>query len=435
MKSKAQNTPGVFPRQRVAALLAIAVFLLAFALPSQAHDPITTKVRFNKEVIRVLQRSCLGCHHPGGIAMSLATYDEARPWAKAIKEEVLEKRMPPWRAVKGYGEFRNAPAISQHDIDLIVNWVEGGAPKGDDKDLPPGPLYSSDWQLGKPDLILKPQSDSNIAANSDEYRDLVLPTGLKEDRWLTSLDLLPGNASVVHCATFFLLKPEASANTLPTMIQGKADESSSSPSTSIQSAPVLGTWMPSQTSVTTDGAAQLVPAGSSVVVRVHYRGSGDRASDLSSVGLYFAGTPPTKQLKELFITNPEAAIPKSAELQNLKLSLTTDGDAEAVAIRPCTHPLLVSMQATAYRPDGTQEVLIWARGYQSDWEPTYFFKQPVVLPKGTRIEVIAYFDNSDDNPNNPNPAKPVRWSELSSRPLCSLLVATPAATSGRPSTR
>src|SRR5262249_17943424 len=158
---------------------------------------------FNKEVIRILQRSCLGCHRPGGVAFSLATYDEARPWAKAIKEEVLEKRMPPWHAVKGYGEFRNAPSFTQRDVDLLVNWVEGGAPRGDDKDLPEGPLLSNNWQLGKPDLVLQPERESNIPADADEHRTLALLPNLKEDRWLTAVDLKPGNASVVHCATLY----------------------------------------------------------------------------------------------------------------------------------------------------------------------------------------------------------------------------------------
>src|SRR5436305_10711373 len=140
------------PHRRIAAsLLTLGVCLLAFALATvSAHEPITTKVRFNKEVVRILGRSCLSCHHPGGIAMSLATYDEARPWAKAIKEEVLNKRMPPWAAVKGFGDFRNAPPLTQREIDLLINWVEGGAPKGEDSDLPTSPLYSDDWQLGKP---------------------------------------------------------------------------------------------------------------------------------------------------------------------------------------------------------------------------------------------------------------------------------------------
>src|SRR3989441_10506415 len=189
MKGTPQSEAARRPRSEgakrfIAAALLTAVFLFAFALSSSAHEPITTKVRFNKEVIRTLQRSCLGCHHPGGIAMSLATYDEARPWAKAIKEEVLEKRMPPWHAVKGYGEFRNSPSLTQRDVDLLVNWVEGGAPKGDEKDLPATPLFSNDWQLGKPDLTLKPGSESKIAADADEYRSFVLAPNLKGDRWL-----------------------------------------------------------------------------------------------------------------------------------------------------------------------------------------------------------------------------------------------------------
>jgi len=418
--------------ERIVIILAFAFCLFSFAFPASAHDPITTKVRFNKEVIRVLERSCLGCHHPGGIAMSLATYDEARPWAKAIKEEVLEKRMPPWRAVKGYGEFRDAMVLPQHDIDLLVNWVEGGAPKGDDKDLPPGPLYSSDWQLGKPDLILKPDGESKIAGDADEYREFVLPISLKETRWLTTIDLLPGASSVVHCATFYLLKPESGAEAPPAMLQVKSDPVLTSISSTLRDATVVATWMPGEKSGAFADSGQPLAAGSRIGVRIHYHGAGEETKDLSSIGLYFAKSPPRKQVQEFPITNPEALIPMGAELQHLRLSATTQSDSEALAIRPSVHPLLVSLQATAYRPDGSQEVLIWARGYQSDWAPTYKFKQPISLPKGTRVEVIAYFDNSEENQNNPNPAKSVRWSELKSTPLCTVLLATTAGSSAQP---
>lgn len=420
-------------RLRVSAFLLFAAFCLLPSAFVSAHEPITTKVRFNKEVIRVLQRSCLGCHHPGGIAMSLATYEEARPWAKAIKEELLEKRMPPWHAVKGYGEFRNAPSLTQRDVDMIVNWVEGGAPKGDDKDLPAAPLFSNDWQLGKPDLTLKPESESKVAADADEYRTLVLATNLKEDRWLTAIDLQPGNGAVVHCAKFYSLKsvPDAPATS---MMQVRNEESLSS--VDLRSAPVLATWKPGQKGIMLDdGVAQLLPAGSRIAVKIHYRGAGEASNDVSTVGLYFAKSPPRRPLQEIAITNADAIIPVAAEPSPLKVSFTTLSDAEAIAIRPRVHPLVVSLQATAYRPDGSEEVLIWTRRYQFDWEPTYYFRQPVALPKGTRVEVIAYFDNSEENQKNPNdPPKSVRWSELTPDPLCALLVvsggtaASPAAT-------
>jgi len=398
--------------------LSVLGFFFCFAFTSQAHEPITTKVRFNKEVIRVLQRNCLGCHHSGGIAFSLATYDEARPWAKAIKEEVLEKRMPPWRAKKGYGEFRNAPSLAQRDIDLLVNWVEGGAPKGDDKDLPSGPLVSSDWQLGKPELILTPAAETKIAAGTDESRTFVLPTNLKTDRWLTALDLQPRNAAVAHCAKFYILKGGESddAPMMPVKEVPRAD---------LQNNIAFATWMPGQkTFALGDGVAQFISAGSRIAVTIHYHGSGEAATDLPMVGLYFAKSPPTKQLRYVSLTGPDTVIPTGDEWHRSTTAFTTTNDTEAVGIRPTVHPLMTSLQATAYFPDGSQQVLIWTRGYQFDWPPTYYFKQRVALPKGTRIEVVTYFDNSDNNQNNPsNPAKPVRWSELATEPWCVLLLA------------
>jgi mono/diheme cytochrome c family protein len=391
-------------------LLTFAFCLLPFALVS-AHEPITTKVRFNKEVIRVLQRSCLGCHRPGGIAMSLATYEEARPWAKAIKEELLEKRMPPWHAVKGYGEFRNAPSLTQRDVDIIVNWVEGGAPKGDEKDLPAAPLFTNEWQLGKPDLTLKPDSESKVAADADEYRTFVLPTDVKEDRWLRAVDLQPGNASVVHCATIYILRDAPTATT-PPMMPVKGDSTTQD----LLYAWALATWMPGQKTLALDeGIGDSLPAGSKLAVKIHYRGSGEASTDLSTIGLYFAKAPVSKPIGALGVTGPESVIPVSDELRQFKMSFSLTRDRQAIAIRPLVHPLLTSFQATAYRPDGSEEVLIWTRGYKFDWRPTYYFKQPVQMPKGTRLEIIVYVDNSDTNPNNPNdPAKPVRWAELTS---------------------
>ncbi|MEK6299942.1 MAG: hypothetical protein AABO41_04410 [Acidobacteriota bacterium] len=364
--------------------------------------------------------------------MSLATYDEARPWAKAIKEELLEKRMPPGHAVRGYGEFRNAPAITQREIDLIVNWVEGGAPKGDDIDLPAGPLFSNDWLLGAPDLILKPQSESQVAADADEQRTFSLPTDLKEDRWLTAIDLRPGNGSVVHCATFSLQGGQTADPMNPARAaSGSRAEAPMSSSYANPQPPTpnlcLGTWAPGQRTVALpEGVAQLLPAGSRVAVTIHYRGAGEATKNLSEVGLYFAKSAPRKQLKQIAITDADAIISASTELQRFKTSVTIQDDTEAIAIRPRVHPLVASVQATAFRPDGTQEILIWTRGYQFDWQQTYYFKQPVSLPKGTRVEVIAYFDNSDSNTKNPNdPAKQVRWSDLTPEPQCALLVARP----------
>lgn len=426
-----KGSPSASLRLGASALILITFFFVHSWLGrALAHEPITTKVRFNKEVVRILRRNCLACHHTGGLAMSLVAYDEARPWAKAIKEELLEKRMPPWQAVRGYGEFRNAPAITQREIDLIVNWVEGGAPKGDDKDLPDDPLYSEDeWSLGTPDLILTPQSESQVAADADEHRTISLATDLKEDRWLTAIDLRPGNGSVVHCATFNFEGAPPGDPAMPARVDSGAERSMTPPGATPQpptSNGILATWAPGQRITTLPaGVAQLLPAGSRIGVTIHYRGASEAAKDLSEIGLYFAKTAPRKQIKQIPITDPDAIIPASAELQRFKKSITIQDDAEAIAIRPRVHPLVASVQATAFRPDGTQEILLWTRGYQFDWQQTYSFKQPVALPKGTRVEVIAYFDNSDSNTKNPNdPAKPVRWDDLARDPICTLVTAS-----------
>ena len=403
---------------RLLTLLFITAGLVPFAVSSLAHEPITTKVRFTKEVIRVFERNCTGCHRPKGVApFSLTEYEEARPWAKAIKEEMLEKRMPIWHAVKGFGDFANAPLLTQREIDLIVNWVEGGAPKGDDKDYPTTPVYSDDWQLGKPDLTLRVAGEQKVAPETDVTHTFVLPTKLKEDRWLTAVDLKPSNAAVVFSAAIYLEVDKSRAKTAA----GRDDPSILRPPSS---ALPIATWVPGQRAVRlTEGVARLLPANSRLLVKVRYRGREEEMKDRSTIGLYFARTAPKKQVRDVMISQPEAAIPAGAAAHVIRLTHTVADDSEAVSIRPFGHSLMTSFQASAFRPDGSEEVLIWVRGNKYDWQQSYFFKSPVALPKGTRIEVTAYFDNSEDNPANPHdPPKALRWADLTPEPLCALAI-------------
>lgn len=386
-----------------------SVLLLAMALgawPTTAHEPITTKIMFNKEVVRILQKNCLECHRPGGIApWSLVTYEEARPWAKAIKEELLTKRMPPWPVVKGYGDFQNAPALTQREIDLIVNWVEGGAPGGKPEDLPTGgPLVSRDWSPGKPDYILKLEQDQRIASDADEYRVFSLPLKLKEDRWITAIDLKPGDSSIVHCAEFYFGIGEVTPK-------------------------LLATWAPGHGPFQLpEGVGYRVGAGSTISLRIHYRGSGEEAKDKSAVGFYFSNSPPRGEVAQLGFDAGDFVIPKGSDRHLVKTSMTLDRDRHAVAIIPAMSPLISSLEVTAYRPDGTVEVLVWIRGQRFDWQPTYVYKRPAPLPARTRLELTAYFDNSENNRNNPyNPPKEIRWSEATTDPLCVLLTSSEAS--------
>jgi hypothetical protein len=372
---------------------------------SDSHDPITTKVMFNREIVRIFQRHCLACHNSGTVTdISLATYAQARPWARAFKEEVLEKRMPPSQAVKGFGSFHDDYSLTQREIDQIVSWVEGGAPKGDDKDMPPS-LAMGGWLLGQPDLVLEPKSRVNVSAGQgDEYRCLTLGTNLKEDRWVTAVDFHPGNGAAVHCASFGIDLSQ---------VRDTGDHP-----VDCAAADSLGTWMPGQAvSRLPKNVARLLPAEAHIVMRIHYHKTKEAVSDQSSLGLYFARDQATKSLRTIALAAPETDIPAGAERYRVKVSYTMPEAAEAIAIRPLLFPFAKSVEATAHRPNGTTEVLIWARAYRYDWQPDYTFKKPVTLPKGTRIEVIAYLDNSDNNQNNPNnPARDVRFASA----LCEL---------------
>jgi hypothetical protein len=397
------------------ALLAFLLAPLAFPRIGSSHEPITTNVRFNKEVIRILQRSCLECHAAGKIKadIPLGTYEEARPWAKAIKEEVLEKRMPPYQAVRGFGSFHNNYGLSQREIDLIVSWVEGGAPKGDLKELPASNMPPA-WELGKPNQILAPSRDVRVGASEKSRKCFILPTGFKEEKWLSGIEFKPGNERVVHSATISLVpntaKAVAGGACTPVATRGQQP---------------LSSWVPGQnSSLLPSGVARLIPVRSQILLQISYQGDEQAAVDRSSVGLFFATEDPSRGLSAISISAPATSLPPASEQVKVTSTYTLTAPAEAVALRPLLSPLARSIEAVAYRPDGTVEVLVWAKERRFDWAPTYVFKTPVMLPQGTRIEVVAYFDNSDRNPNNPNdPPKAVRVSD----PLCEFFISQPIA--------
>ena len=393
------------------AFLVFAAFFLSTRTGS-THEPITTKVMFNKEVIRILERNCLGCHAPNKIKadIPLTTYDEARPWAKAIKEEVLEKRMMPFQAVKGYGRFQHDYILTQRDTELLVSWIEGGAPRGDVKDYPREEIErlvsGNGWALGEPDLVLQSEEVKLSADADEETRCFILPTNLKEARSLTAIDFQSGKGTVVHSASFHRLSGlyKASGKSSCGVIIGET----------------LGVWVPGQTATRLPaGVGRKLNVGEVIVLQLRYRKTGEATTDRSRVALYFAKTAPSKSVSTTAVTSA-MTIPAGAENHVVNASLTIVQTAEAVSIRPLLFPFAKSVEAKAIRPDGTIEVLIVARDYRYDWQPAYYFKQPVSLPRGTRIEVTAYLDNSDNNRNQPNDP-PVELKLTS--PLCEIALA------------
>ncbi|MBI1763691.1 MAG: hypothetical protein HYR56_19875 [Acidobacteria bacterium] len=400
-------------RQQIRFCLLTLFWVSAVFLPRQsgsAHEPITTKVTFNKEIARIFQRSCWGCHTEGKVKgdIPLTTYEEARPWAKAIKEEILEKRMPPYQAVKGYGSFAHDYILPQREVELIVSWVEGGAPKGEAKHYPEA---QNGWALGAPDLLLQPEKESQLSGEGNEIaRCFALPTGLKANAWLRALDFQPGNGPLVQRATF-------AVHTGVGNPCGKA-EAATNPNS-------LSQWVPGHAPLQLPtGTGRLLPAGAQIQMTIHYRLNGEAAHDRSQLALYFikpqAKDAAPKAVRNVALTAAPVKLAVKDELQLVKATLTLTEATEVIAVRPLLFPFGQSVEVTAHRPDGSSEVLIWARNYRFNWQPDYVFRTPLALPRGTRLEATAYLDNSDNNPNNPNEtAKAVSLSE----PLCELLLA------------
>ncbi len=429
--------PSVVSRNlsRTLALIVLCLLSLTFPRSGRTHEPITTKVMFNKEVIRILQRNCLGCHSPGKIKadIPLTSYEEARPWAKAIKEEILEKRMMPYQAVKGFGALQHNYVLPQRDVDLIVSWVEGGAPKGDEKDYPKQAvkelIKGTTWLLGQPDLILQPENEIKIEAeglpdspadSEDVTHCFVLLAGLKEDRWISALEFQPGNGAVVYSASLFIERNALQRT--PNIVNHDV-------CLSINERPgleSLANWVPGQAvNRLPEGIARSLPAGSRLVMSIRYRKNGEAAVDRSRIGLYFAKDQINKTARMVSIKVPERL--QNADPKPITISYPISESTEAVAIRPLPFPLAKSVEATAYRPDGTIEVLIWAKNYRFDWQPTYYFKKPVILPQGTRIKVTAYpaEENPNNRPINPdNSSKPSKFNDS----ICELLLTSAAPT-------
>ncbi len=365
------------------------LFCVLIALPATSHDPVTTTVTFNKEVVRILQKNCFACHSPGKIKadISLTTFEEARPWAKAIKEEVLEKRMPPFQAVNGFGDFQHSYLMPHREVELLVSWIEGGAPRGEEKDIPRELLAASSWTFGKPDLNLQPEQLITIPAGEGDFlAEILLPTRLEKEQWADAVEFIPSNSAIVSSAEFFIINQSASEK--------------------------IGEWNPGQAALhLPPGTGFRLPANASIKLKIHYRQTEKEAKDHSIFGIYFAHEAITKRAETVQIKAAPITLAAGASNQRIKASYLTGKAAEAICIRPLLFPAAKSLEVFASRPDGTSEVLIAAQDYRFDWQPSYYFKTPVALPVGTKIEVVAYLENPEE--------KPLRFRQA----LCELVIA------------
>lgn len=359
----------------------LAAVLTVTARPVETHPRITTTLLWVKDIAPILQRRCFTCHSPNNLAMSLTTYNEARPWAVAIREEVLTRHMPPWAAVAGYGRFQNDPSLTQGEWDLLVAWVDGGAPSG--QTLQEGdiaPLYApseATWLTGEPDVVARPAKAQEVPANEpDRVERVDIDPGFTSDQRVHGIAFRPGARRVVRYAAIF----EAGSNRW------------------------LFTWTPWGTVMhLPEGVAFTVKAGTKLSVEIGYRGTEEAQSDLSEVGFYLEKGGSVGTASVLAMPGPSMSVAPGGAPVRLRAELAWDETAALQAVYPEAGPGTASLELTAMLPDGGVRPLLWLRDYRADWPTPYLYVDPVPLPRGTKLVMTAYVTNPGDQPITARP--------------------------------
>ena len=380
--------------KRRTALGTLIVALFGLSSAARAADaPVT----FTKDVAPILYKSCVECHRPTMFApMSLVTFDDARPWARSIKQRVVSRTMPPWGADPAHGSFKNDPRLSQAEIDTIAKWVDDGAPKGDDKDLPPVPQLAEGWTIGKPDAVFTMEEEYKIPASGTiPYLYFRVPTRLTEDKWIQAIEIKPGARSHVHHVLAYTQPAGQTPN--PGGALGPTN---------------IGGVTPNKPGLVFEpGVARLFRGNSDIVLQMHYTTNGTEATDRTTVAVIYAKEPPTKLAAGGMALNPRFVIPANDGNAEVRATQTLTKDTLVTAYTPHMHVRGKDMTYIAHYADGTDETLISVPKYDFNWQITYQLAQPKLLPKGTKVEVIAHFDNSTANKFNPDPSKDVRWGD------------------------
>jgi|RhiMetdeSRZDD1v2_1073273.scaffolds.fasta_scaffold64650_2 mono/diheme cytochrome c family protein len=440
-----------------AACLATLCFV---GLPAtNASGSAKKEVTFNKDVAAILYNNCASCHRPNDIGpMSLLSYKEARPWARSIKEKVVNREMPPWSPDPAYGEFSNDHRLAQTDVDTIVAWVDQGAKEGIAKDLPKMPdSIGGGWEIGKPDVVLQMAEEHVVKPDDpDQYINYFMPTNFKEDVWVQAAEIHPSNRRVVHHVIAFIQTPQMMAKRVEdakakgeqlgkrtagggglfyldgNLRRVKMDAAVMDNACDQKSAPagrsaggndeganegsLLAGFAPGTgNTVYPSGTAKRVPAGSTIMFQMHYsafRGSlKENVTDRTSIGLILAKQAPEKMVITSAAANVMFKIPAGADNHEVLACQTVPRDIQVINYMPHMHLRGKSMKYEAIYPDGKRETLLSVPKFSFNWQAVYWLKKPVNIPKGTRLIVTAHFDNSAKNKYNPDPSKDVRWGD------------------------
>ncbi len=375
-----------------------ALFLFCISLSWLLSPPIATAddapssiPTFNEHVAPILYNNCVSCHRPGQIGpMSFMSFEDTRPWAKSIRNAVANGEMPPWDADPGFGPWANERALGEDEIAVLVEWADSGASQGDPTHAPKPPVFNTEgWILGEPDAVLEFPEVTVPGSGPDQFHNLKIETAFGEDKWVKAIEVMPGNREVVHHVILWQNELGASGG-------GEG---------------WLGAWaagsLPQQFPT---GTGRILKKNSPIVGDMHYHPTEETATDVSKIGLWFADDEDIeKELANLWILNLEFRIPAGDPYYEAQSTHTFAQDSHLISLTPHMHYRGKDFNYVATYPDGTTEELLKVSDYDFNWQTTYEFEEPKAMPAGTRIDCVAHWDNSADNPANPDPARDVTF--------------------------
>ena len=351
--------------------------------------------------------------------MPLVTYEQTRPWARSMARAVEMKMMPPWFADPRFGHFADDPSLSGQQIATISAWDKAGAPPGDPRDAPAPRKWVQGWNIARPDLVVAMPKPVQIPARGEiEYTYEIVPTHFAEDCWVQMSEFRPGSPAHVHHAVVYIRPPDSqwlrhapvgepfTASTLTDPLERREAHETTSD--------LLLVYAPgSSPDQWPDGMAKFVPAGSDLVFQMHYTTNGVSDQDQTSIGLVFAKVPPRQRVVTLQLNNHALIIPPGAEDFRVEVQGTLPNDATLLSLLPHMHLRGKRFEYDIVHDDGTAEVLLRVN-YHFHWQLSYRLATPRLLKAGTKLRAIAWYDNSKNNPHNPDPEKTVTWGDQTS---------------------
>ncbi len=385
-----------------AAMFALVAFAASPAFGAAADVPLSVakgeQVTYAKHISRLMQQSCQECHNPGGIGpFSLLNYRQTKAWSKMIREVVDTNRMPPWGAAPHVGKFSNDRSLSQEEKDMLFAWIDNGMPRGNAEDMPEEIEFHNRWRIGEPDMVFELPEEVTIEPTGVvDYKYFMTKTNFTEDKWVKAAECLPGNPKVVHHIIMFVREPGDNSQ----MARGEDGNG------------FFDAFAPGgEPMVLEPGQARKIPAGAELIWQMHYTPTGKTETDRSQFGIIFADEAPEQEVMTENAINFNFQIPAGAPNHRVESEYVFEKPATIISFAPHMHYRGKSFTYELVKPDGTREMLLDVPQYDFNWQITYDLAEPLHVEPGAKLHCVAHFDNSADNPYNPNPDRPVSWGD------------------------